>query len=148
MSTNSAVDDNAAPALLDTWDSDSAATSLDPSGLPVAKVHKAWERHPQSPFARDGRYRKVWKRYETRSSSQKQEATDADESAEEEYGQDYAQQAKSPGRVVKRLRVKRPSGQHAENADSEDEQGAVAAKPTRWDRRKSGLPSAYGLRHA
>ena len=86
---------------------------------------------PKLPFARDGKYKKVWRRYELRSQLMGQQSKPSP-SEEEQEG------SKSPARAVKKLRLKR--GESGESAPIwEAEKPAFAA--TRWEWRKSVLPS-------
>ncbi|KAK8253207.1 hypothetical protein HDK77DRAFT_489874 [Phyllosticta capitalensis] len=67
------------PSTFDaSWDAADASV-FDPTSLPLAKAPRAWERQPHSPFARNGKYRKVWKRNETRTTRSKTKAGDGKE---------------------------------------------------------------------
>lgn len=119
----------AAPAFDSTWH-ETDVIFLNPTSLPLPKIPRAWERMPKLPFARDGKYKKVWRRYELRSQPIGQQSKPSP-SEEEQEG------SKSPARVVKKLRLKR--GESGESAPIwEAKKPAFTA--TRWEWRKSVLP--------
>lgn len=119
----------AAPAFDSTWH-ETDVTFLNPTSLPLPKIPRAWERMPKLPFARDGKYKKVWRRYELRSQPMGQQSK-LSSSEEEQEG------SKSPARAVKKLRLKR--GELGESAPIwETKKPAFTA--TRWEWRKSVLP--------
>lgn len=119
----------AAPAFDSTWH-ETDVIFLNPTSLPLPKIPRAWERMPKLPFARDGKYKKVWRRYELRSQPIGQQSKPSP-SEEEQEG------SKSPARAVKKLRLKR--GESGESTPIwEAKKPAFTA--TRWEWRKSVLP--------
>lgn len=112
-----------AAALSATW-TDSDATSFDPAALPVARRPRAWERTPHV-TKRDGKKKKVWRTYATRSeTSNKSGAAVAEEDAQV--------------RAVKRqLRVRPTDLEHLPGTPRSRKR---AFKATRFQRRESGLP--------
>ncbi|KAK7556597.1 hypothetical protein IWX50DRAFT_656098 [Phyllosticta citricarpa] len=116
------------------WDA-TDASAFDPASLPLAKAPRAWERQPHSPFARNGKYRKVWKRNELRTTRSQAKASNANESLNK--GDQSAMQ--SPRKVVKKRVLDAPP------TDPTATPGRVRPKskafaPTRYDspRRHSG----------
>lgn len=121
------------PASFDTtWDQQDASF-LQPSAIPLPKPHRAWERQPQSPFSRNGRYRKVWKRYELRSQPKTRPLI-----AEMEK----KSPAKSPRKVVKKRALDASVDPNATPGRKGPKNKAFA--PTRWEtpRRNSGRISS------
>jgi hypothetical protein len=112
--------------------SPSKATALDPTSLPIAKTHRAWERAAQSPQAENSRVKKVWKRYEFRSGQDETVAELVPEVLQEEE-----EEQDSPVRIVKKLRVKSPHKRS--EFDQEDKQDERNHAATRWDKRRGGL---------
>ena len=115
-----------------TWH-ETNADFLDPAYLPVSKVPRAWDRKEKTIKTSDGRQKKVWRRYTTRSSATAAPSTDEEGHEEEEEDSRY--------RAVKKLQRLRP-----------DDMTMVATAPrtkklgfkaTRWDRRKSVLPRGF-----
>ncbi|KAF2460408.1 hypothetical protein BDY21DRAFT_369426 [Lineolata rhizophorae] len=132
--------DTAAAALH--W-SPGDATAFAPSILARPKVHRAWERQPKSPFARKSRYRKVWRRYDLRSTSRNRHATEETAGGLSAHLADHVDEcdetianASPSKRIVKKLRT----GASAAMAKSTRIKGHAGFEGTRWDRRKSGLP--------
>lgn len=103
-----------------TWNEADAAY-LDPSTLPVAKIPRAWERKPEVKRIGQGKEKKIWRRFNLRSRTDTAEDDDDDE-----------QDARS--RPVKKR-------QHMSPKAMEKTGKKRAFKATRWDRRKSVLPS-------
>lgn len=112
-------------AFAQTWHEIDAA-SLDPAALPLSKAPRAWDRKAKVVILHDGKEKKVWQRYATRSSTANKSAEDTDE-------QD------SRFRAVKKLQRVRP--QEMEQLASLPKSHKHVFKATRWDRRKSVLPS-------
>ncbi|KAF2842092.1 hypothetical protein M501DRAFT_385087 [Patellaria atrata CBS 101060] len=102
---------------------------LQPTTRP--KAHKAWERKAYSPYARQTKYRKVWKRYDLRTrAGQREQKSNADKEGTTSAKGDMN---RSPEKVVKRIRLASILGARVEKPDA----GAAA---TRWDRRRSLYP--------
>jgi len=121
---------DSAPTFSQTW-SPSKAAVLDTASLAVTRVHRGWERAPQSPQAEHSRVKKVWKRYELRSHPN-------EKNQEEDRHSNETQ--KSPMRIVKKLRIKSPHKPGLLTAEKfEGEKEATYHAPTRWDRRRSAL---------
>ncbi|EKG13045.1 hypothetical protein MPH_09865 [Macrophomina phaseolina MS6] len=111
-----------------TWDQQDASF-LQPGAIPLPKAHRAWERQPQSPFARNSRYRKVWKRYDLRSQPKtKLSAAEMNKKSP----------AKSPRKVVKKRALDAPLDPNATPGKKGPKNKAFA--PTQWEtpRRNSG----------
>lgn len=131
--------EDAQPSFRQTW-SPSNARALDPNGLPLPKVRRAWERQAQLPCDQDARYRLVWKRYGLRSFS------DPDSSAAARVSKPARSERRgatdSGERAVKRLCL-----EDEDSAGSaEDEQGVaprVQYKGTKYERRKSGYTRGF-----
>jgi hypothetical protein len=98
--------------------------AFDPASLPLSRAPRAWERKPERATTRDGKQKKIWRRYPLRS----QPSTAVDEDATQD----------SRSRAVKKLRV-RP--ENKEDSASRAGRKTRAARGTRWDRRRSVLPS-------
>ncbi|KAF2267544.1 hypothetical protein CC78DRAFT_566032 [Lojkania enalia] len=110
-----------------TWHETDTAV-LDPTSLPLPKAPRAWDRKVEKTLSRDGREKKVWRRYALR--SQPANTTSAE-------NEDDPQEGDSRNRAVKKLRVR--SDETVEAAPTvKDKQRAF--RGTRWDRRKSMLP--------
>ncbi|KAF2178195.1 hypothetical protein K469DRAFT_754530 [Zopfia rhizophila CBS 207.26] len=116
----------APPTFNQAWH-ETDATFLDPTSLPLSKVPRAWERKPEIKISRDGKQKKVWRRYTLR--SQPSTAINSEE--------DEMEDGNSQVRAVKKLRV-RPE-LLAQTARIPKKKSR-AFKATRWDRRKSVLP--------
>ncbi|OJD40545.1 uncharacterized protein BKCO1_1000352 [Diplodia corticola] len=111
-----------------TWH-ESDASFLQPGAVPLPKVHHAWERQPHSPFKRNGKYRKVWKRYELRSEPETQtRATNMERKSP----------VRSPRKVVKKRALDPPADPTTTPGRRAPKSNAFA--PTRWEtpRRHSG----------
>jgi hypothetical protein len=109
-----------------TWD-DSDAASLDPSSLPVARIPRGWERKQETKRTEQGREKKIWRRIGLRSRA----SNTADEEDDEE------QDART--RAVKKQQHMSPKAM--EKTASRPNGKMRAFKATRYDRRKSVLPS-------
>ncbi|KAL1621739.1 hypothetical protein SLS54_005262 [Diplodia seriata] len=111
-----------------TWN-ESDASFLQPGAVPLPKAHRAWERQPHSPFKRNGKYRKVWKRYELRSEPEPQTGP---------ANMEKKSPAKSPRKVVKKRALDVPADPTATPGRRAPKSKAFA--PTRWEtpRRHSG----------
>ncbi|KAK0644777.1 hypothetical protein DIS24_g8551 [Lasiodiplodia hormozganensis] len=117
------------PASFEAKWKESDASFLQPSKIPVPKAHRAWERQPHSPFTRNGKFRKVWKRYELRS----QPDTETNAANTEKNSP-----AKSPRKVVKKRALEAPADPTATPGRKAPKNKAFA--PTRWEtpRKNSG----------
>jgi hypothetical protein len=109
-----------------TWDETDAAL-LDPNSLPVARIPRGWERKQETRRTQEGREKKIWRR--TTLKSRAPETTVEDE--EEEHD--------SRSRAVKRQQNMSPKAMEKTTARSNGKKRTF--KATRWDRRKSVLPS-------
>lgn len=109
-----------------TWDESDAAL-LDPSSLPVARIPRGWERKQEPKKTQQGREKKIWRRFNLRS-----RAPDTTEVEEEE-------EHDARSRAVKRQQNMSPEAMEKTTARPNGRQRAF--KATRWDRRKSVLPS-------
>ncbi|ORX95100.1 hypothetical protein BCR34DRAFT_619992 [Clohesyomyces aquaticus] len=117
--------DTASSTFDQTWHETDAAF-LDPTSLPVAKVPRAWERKQETKITRDGKQKKVWRRYTLRSQHTSSATTEDDDV-----------EAQTPhARPVKKLRV-RLEGMEQTSVKFQGQ--GRAFKNTQWDRRKSGL---------
>jgi hypothetical protein len=112
-----------------TWHETDAAF-LDPTSLPLSKAPRAWERKTQVTVSRDGKQKKIFRRYATRSRAAN--TPDVDEDDEEEHD--------SYSRAVKKLQRMSPDAMEKNATIAKGKRRAF--KATRWDRRKSVLPSA------
>jgi len=115
-----------------TWD-DTDAAFFDPSTLPLAKIPRGWERKQEVKRVGQGKEKKIWRRFNLRSRN--------DNTTQEEADDEEEQDARS--RAVKRR-------QHMSPRAMEKTAGRLngkkrAFKATRWDRRKSVLPSRPSL---
>jgi hypothetical protein len=119
-----------------TWD-DSDAALLDPSSLPVARIPRGWERKQETKKTEAGREKKIWRRFNLKS-----RAADASEEEEEE-------EHDARTRAVKKQQ--RMSPKAMEKTSSKLNGKKRVFKATRWDRRKSVLPSkdtpCYMIKH-
>lgn len=111
-----------------TWN-DKDAASFDPNALPVAKIPRGWERKQETTKAGQGKEKKIWRRFNLRSRAE----NGADEQDVEEEEED------SRSRAVKRRQHMSPEAM--EKSSSVLNGRKRAFKATRWDRRKSVLPS-------
>ncbi|KAJ4295196.1 hypothetical protein N0V90_007206 [Kalmusia sp. IMI 367209] len=113
-----------ARTFVQTWDETDTAF-LDPTSLRIAKVPRAWDRKQEVKVAENGKQKKVWRRYTTRS-----RAADTTSNVDEE--------SDARARAVKRLQ--RMSPKAIEKATTSRFGRTHAFKGTRYDRRKSVLP--------
>jgi hypothetical protein len=109
-----------------TWNETDAAF-LDPNTLPVAKIPRGWERKQEVKRVGEGKEKKIWRRFDLRS-----RADDTTQGSEDEEEQD------ARSRPVKRRQHMSPKAM--EKSTSRLGKKRVF-KATRWDRRKSVLPS-------
>lgn len=109
-----------------TWD-DNDAAFLDPSALPLSKIPRGWERKQEVKKNGQGREKKIWRRFNLRSRA----ANAPDEDQEEQHD--------SRSRAVKKLQHLSPQAMEKTTAGPNGKKRAF--KATRWDRRKSVLPS-------
>jgi hypothetical protein len=114
-------------AFTQTWD-ETDADFLDPTSLPIARLPRGWERKQETKVTEKGKQKKVWRRYTTRS----REAEGAPEDVEEEMHDSRA-------RAVKKLQRMSPGAMEKSASMRHGTQRAF--KATRWDRRRSVLPS-------
>lgn len=122
-----------APPFDPTFTPSKTAKHLDPADLPIAKTRRAWEREPQSPFARGASYNKVWKRYGTRSLARKEN--------ELQVPHVPSGGLKESARIVKRLRLARVENGGGDDADGVRHQTKVVSyEATKWERRRGSLP--------
>jgi hypothetical protein len=112
-----------------TWN-DTDAALLDPSSLPVARIPRGWERKQETKRTGEGREKKIWRRFNLRS-----RASDVAEDEDEE-------EHDARSRAVKRQQNMSPKAM--EKISSKLNGKKRAFKGTRWDRRKSVLPSRTG----
>jgi hypothetical protein len=109
-----------------TWD-DTDAALLDPSALPVARIPRGWERKQETKKSGEDREKKIWRRFNLRS-----RASDAaDEQSDEEHD--------ARSRAVKKQQHMSPKAMEKTTQRLNGRKRAF--KATRWDRRKSVLPS-------
>jgi hypothetical protein len=109
---------------------ESDAASFDPASFPVSRLPRAWDRKPKTVISRDGKPKKVWGRYATRSTTANITAQEENDEEEEEHD--------SRSRAVKRLQRLGPA--EMEHISVLPSSRKRAFKATRWDRRKSALP--------
>lgn len=109
-----------------TWDGTDAAF-LDAAFLPIAKAPRAWDRKPETKTNGDGKQKKIWRRYPTRSRTAATAPNDDDEVHDARI------------RAVKKLQHMSPKAMEKSVAVPHGKKRAFRA--TRWDRRKSLLPS-------
>ncbi|KAF2733453.1 hypothetical protein EJ04DRAFT_272758 [Polyplosphaeria fusca] len=117
---------NAPPSFQQAWH-ETDTVAFDPSALPLSKAPRAWERKAETKTARDGKQKKIWRRYPLRSQPGSASSKTMKETPDTE----------SRSRAVKKLRV-RSDG--TEDIGSTANVKTRAARGTRWDRRKSVLP--------
>lgn len=109
-----------------TWDETDAAF-LDPNSLPVARIPRGWERKQETKKTEEGKDKKIWRRFNLRS-----RASDTTEEQDEE-------EHDVRSRAVKKRQHMSPKAM--EKTASRLNGRKRAFKATRWDRRKSVLPS-------
>ncbi|KAF2706366.1 hypothetical protein K504DRAFT_459659 [Pleomassaria siparia CBS 279.74] len=107
-----------------TWHETDAAF-LDPTSLPLSKAPRAWERKTQVSVSRDGKQKKVFRRYTLRSRAAN--TSDVEEEDDEE-------ERDSLSRPVKKLQRMSPDAMEKNRGKRR------IFKATRWDRSKSLLP--------
>lgn len=119
-----------------TWNATDAAF-LDPNALPLAKIPRAWERKQEVKRVGQGKEKRIWRRFNLRSHAHNtaQDAAAADNSDDDDDHDE--QDARS--RAVKRRQHMSPKAM--EKTASKLNGKKRAFKATRWDRRKSVLPS-------
>ena len=115
-----------------TWNETNAAF-LDPNALPVSKIPRGWERKQEVKRVGEGKEKKIWRRFNLRS-----RADDTPQEAEDEEERD------ARSRPVKRRQHMSPKAM--EKSSSKLGGKKRAFKATRWDRRKSVLPSMLPTR--
>jgi hypothetical protein len=116
-----------------TWDETDAA-SFDPNALPVSKIPRGWERKQEVKRGGEGKEKKIWRRFNLRSR--------ADDTPHEEAEDEEEHDARS--RAVKRRQHMSPKAMEKTTHKLNGKKRAF--KATRWDRRKSLLPSrAFAL---
>jgi hypothetical protein len=118
-----------APAFAQTW-SETDAAFLDPTSLPISKLPRPWDRKQETKLTVNGKQKKIWRRYTTRSGTSQV----APEEEEEEDVRD------SRSRAVKKLQRMSPE---AMEKSAKQHGNKNVFKATRWDRRKSVLPSMH-----
>jgi flagellar biosynthesis GTPase FlhF len=111
-----------------TWNETDAA-SFDPNALPVSKIPRGWERKQEVKRGGEGKEKKIWRRFNLRSR--------ADDTPHEEAEDEEEHDARS--RAVKRRQHMSPKAM--EKTTNKLNGKKRAFKATRWDRRKSLLPS-------
>jgi hypothetical protein len=129
--------------------SPSRTVALDPANLTITKREpRAWERAPRQPNSHDSRFKVVWKsvqRYDLRprapSTMPPLHSTPILDDSIISSGR-----IKSPERAVKRLRVDFVSARTmAEAAIPSRDLGATGFVGTKWQRRRSSLPSMCNI---
>lgn len=113
-----------APTSFETAWTDTDATAFDPATLPVSKAPRAWDRKPEKVVRGDGKEKKVWRRYATRSSTGNVAPDD--------------EELDSRARAVKRLQKVKPADMELIPAKPHGRKRAFEG--TRYDRGKSVLP--------
>jgi len=114
-------------AFAQTWDETDAAF-LDPTSLPIARLPRGWERKQETKINAEGKQKKLWRRYTTR--PREVEATPEDD-------EDEVQDSRT--RAVKKLQRMSPGAMEKSASMRHGTQRTF--KATRWDRRRSVLPS-------
>lgn len=117
------------PAFIQTWDKTDAAL-LNPDTLPLAKIPRGWERKQEVKKAADGKAKKIWRRFNLRSRTEEGVEQHDDEDPEEKDVR---------ARAVKRRQHISPKAMEKTATTTKGKKRAF--KATRWDRRKSVLPS-------
>ena len=125
MATTATTPRKDAPTFEQKWDQTDAA-SLDPTSLPIQRLPRAWERKQEVRKVANGKKKEIWRRHGTRSRTSN---TTPDEDPE------------SDGRARPVKRQQRLSPKAAEKSATTRFGKVRAFKATRWDRRKSVLPS-------
>lgn len=125
MATTAASPRKDARAFEQTWD-ESDTAFLDPTSLPIQRLPRAWDRKQEVKKIGNGRTKEIWRKYGTRSRTSNA-ASNGD--PEDDIR----------ARPVKRLQ--RMSPKAIEKSAASQFGKARAFKATRWDRRKSVLPS-------
>ncbi|KAF2003707.1 hypothetical protein P154DRAFT_617604 [Amniculicola lignicola CBS 123094] len=110
-----------------TWH-ETDATTFDPASLPLSKIPRAWDRKAETTRTREGKEKKVWRRYTLRSQPGDTVLAEDDEPRELD----------ARNRVVKKLRVGAEAMQSA--AAKPKAKNRALVKGTRYDRRRSVLP--------
>jgi hypothetical protein len=109
-----------------TWnDTDTAA--LDPGSLPVVRIPRGWERKQETRKTEEGRAKKIWRRVGLK--SRVEDTTEVEDDEEHD----------ARSRAVKKRQHLSPKAM--EKTTSKINGKKRAFKTTRWDRRKSVLPS-------
>jgi hypothetical protein len=121
-----------APAFEQTWD-ESDAAFLDPRALPIQRLPRAWDRKQEVKTVANGKKKEIWRKYGTRSRTSGATAT---ENPEDDIR----------ARAVKRQQ--RLSPKAIEKSAASRFGTTRAFKATRWDRRKSVLPSKWNTAYA
>jgi hypothetical protein len=106
-----------------TWHETDTA-HLDPSGLPVARIPRAWERKREVKQVSEGKAKSIWRRFNLRSSIANEE--EEEETEEEDHD--------AQSRAVKRRQRMSPKAMEKLHGKKR------AFKGTRWESRKSTLP--------
>jgi hypothetical protein len=126
----------ALPSFNASWSPSKTAT-LEPVNLPVAKAPRAWDRKPCTPSAEQSRVKKVWKRYELRAQSHR-EQTPAPPATKRCNSEPPPSE-----KVVKRLRLQSPRSDGGTSPNSK-----ASYVPTRWDGQRSrGTGRKYLVEH-
>lgn len=111
-----------------TWDGTDAA-SLDPASLPIVRIPRGWERKQETKKTEEGREKKIWRRFGLRS-----RAPDVDEEVDDE-------EHDVRSRAVKKQQHMSPKAMEKSTGKANGKRRTF--KATRWDRRKSVLPSEH-----
>jgi hypothetical protein len=111
-----------------TWN-DTDTASLDPGSLPVARIPRGWERKQETKKTDEGREKKIWRRVGLRSR------------AEDTTGVDDDEEHDARSRAVKKRQHLSPRAMEKTASNINGKKRAF--KTTRWDRRKSVLPSRH-----
>lgn len=112
-----------------TWDETDTAL-LNPDALPLAKIPRAWERKQEVTRIGDGKAKKIWRRFNLRSRANDVAPDQQDVDPEEHDVR---------SRPVKRQQQISPKAMEKTVAMKNGRKRVF--KATRWDRRKSVLPS-------
>jgi len=122
-------------AFTQTWDPRDAV-AFDPRALPVSKIPRGWERRPHVTKAAQGKEKTIWRRHSLRPHAHLPPPMHNDEPEPGEQN--------TPARAVKRRQQLSPCAMDKTVAVRNGTQRAF--KATRWDHRKSVLPSAFPAR--
>lgn len=125
MAATAATPPKDATAFAQEWDETDAA-SLDPTSLPIQRLPRAWERKQEVKQVAKGKKKEIWKRHGTRSRT-------SDATPDQDPERD--------GRVRPVKRQQRMSPKAIEKSATSRFGRTCAFKATRWDRRRSVLPS-------